>query len=427
MRFFIISIAVLLLFSCSKKQETTEQKPAPHFSEYQYMQNMQNKQTGEMWHIELSLQLPDSLKDLRKAIVSQIFSITSDSLTDKTLVERFLQNNDTLALYKAFADYYVANAEPIAGIKPDYESLCQYIEKKDGNTEDIKTVHVAVSEYMYTPSFASYNICFTSTDEGYIPRYKSVNYDRTKNCVLSADDMFDQTKIRAVLRGAATIQSNDLPEIHDVITTKAFCYNFKKDTLYAYPTTTTLPTTIVLPLKKYVGAIEAMSPNAKKILRQSLSKETESQLAKSRQFVSTFYSTYVLLTSDMGPAAPPPAFSDVTVENNCTPKVLRILSEQYDYDCPERICFSTAPFRTYANEGISVKIITYILGVHSVTKDWLVIDYSDKGYFGTTAIKVADYDSKLMIDDFRFLGNPVPQYWVTQGMLMQFASVISKY
>ena len=86
------------------------------------------------------------------------------------------------------------------------------------------------------------------------------------------------------------------------------------------------------------------------------------------------------------------------LRKHCTPKILKYLRENYDYDCDDGDCFAGWMFRSDAQDGNS----QYgIISVKSLGDDWYSYSFNDGGTKGTHRIKVIDKDGKLMIDGLK--------------------------
>jgi hypothetical protein len=86
------------------------------------------------------------------------------------------------------------------------------------------------------------------------------------------------------------------------------------------------------------------------------------------------------------------------LHKHCTPKMIKYLEENYDYDCETGDCLAVWMFRSDAQDGNSEN------GIISVTPkgdDWYHYKFNDGGTKGAHDIKVIDQNGKLMIDGLK--------------------------
>ena len=87
------------------------------------------------------------------------------------------------------------------------------------------------------------------------------------------------------------------------------------------------------------------------------------------------------------------------LHKHCTPKMIKYLKENYDYDCETGDCLAVWVFRTDNQDSLNSKH-----GVISVTQkgdDWYHYTFYDMGFKGAHDIKVIEQNGKLMIDGLK--------------------------
>lgn len=104
-------------------------------------------------------------------------------------------------------------------------------------------------------------------------------------------------------------------------------------------------------------------------------------------FLKAFYAHYVFDAESIEQIA-----NDV-----CTPKLLRYLKEQYDYDCMEGPCYAMWCFRTGMQDGPSdVSKVTEVIAEND---GWFKVSYLDMGNEGVTRIRFIMTHGKYKMDE----------------------------
>lgn len=104
-------------------------------------------------------------------------------------------------------------------------------------------------------------------------------------------------------------------------------------------------------------------------------------------FLKAFYARYVFDAESMEKIA-----NDV-----CTPKLLKYLEKEYDYDCMEEPCYAMWCFRTGMQDGPSdVSKVTEVIAEND---GWFKVSYLDMGNEGVTRIRFIMTHGKYKMDE----------------------------
>lgn len=104
-------------------------------------------------------------------------------------------------------------------------------------------------------------------------------------------------------------------------------------------------------------------------------------------FLKAFYARYVFNAESMEKIA-----NDV-----CTPKLLKYLEKEYDYDCMEEPCYAMWCFRTGMQDGPSD--VRKVTGVTAENDGWFKVSYLDMGNEGVTRIRFIMTHGKYKMDE----------------------------
>lgn len=91
------------------------------------------------------------------------------------------------------------------------------------------------------------------------------------------------------------------------------------------------------------------------------------------------------------------------LKRHCTPKMLRKLKADYDYDCYDGDCYATWDFRTGAQDSNYPDERNGINSVKHIEGSTYEYDYYDGGWRGRTRINVSIVDGVEKIDDVRLV------------------------
>lgn len=104
-------------------------------------------------------------------------------------------------------------------------------------------------------------------------------------------------------------------------------------------------------------------------------------------FLKAFYAHYVFDAESMEKIA-----NDV-----CTPKLLKYLEKEYDYDCMEEPCYAMWCFRTSMQDGPSdVSKVTEVIAEND---GWFKVSYLDMGNKGVSRIRFIMTHGKYKMDE----------------------------
>lgn len=104
-------------------------------------------------------------------------------------------------------------------------------------------------------------------------------------------------------------------------------------------------------------------------------------------FLKAFYARYVFDAESIEKIA-----NDV-----CTPKLLKYLEKEYDYDCMEEPCYAMWCFRTGMQDGPSdVRKVTEVIAEND---GWFKVSYLDMGNKGVSRIHFIMADGKYKMDE----------------------------
>lgn len=104
-------------------------------------------------------------------------------------------------------------------------------------------------------------------------------------------------------------------------------------------------------------------------------------------FLKAFYARYVFNAESMERIA-----NDV-----CTPKLLKYLEKEYDYDCMEEPCYAMWCFRTGMQDGPSD--VRKVTDVTAENDGWFKVSYLDMGNEGVTRIRFIMTHGKYKMDE----------------------------
>lgn len=104
-------------------------------------------------------------------------------------------------------------------------------------------------------------------------------------------------------------------------------------------------------------------------------------------FLKAFYARYVFNAESMEKIA-----NDV-----CTPKLLKYLEKEYDYDCMEEPCYAMWCFRTGMQDGPSD--VSKVTDVTAENDGWFKVSYLDMGNEGVTRIRFIMTHGKYKMDE----------------------------
>ena len=104
-------------------------------------------------------------------------------------------------------------------------------------------------------------------------------------------------------------------------------------------------------------------------------------------FLKAFYARYVFNAESMEKIA-----NDV-----CTPKLLKYLEKEYDYDCMEEPCYAMWCFRTGMQDGPSD--VRKVTDVTAENDGWFKVSYLDMGNEGVTRIRFIMTHGKYKMDE----------------------------
>ena len=82
---------------------------------------------------------------------------------------------------------------------------------------------------------------------------------------------------------------------------------------------------------------------------------------------------------------------------HCTEKLLNKLSQKYDYECSQDVCYAIWLFRTQAQDGPSNR--SEIVRVKPEGDGWYTYDFYDMGIKGRNRVRVFVKDGVVMMDD----------------------------
>lgn len=91
------------------------------------------------------------------------------------------------------------------------------------------------------------------------------------------------------------------------------------------------------------------------------------------------------------------------LKRHCTPKMLRKLKADYDYDCYDGDCYATWDFRTGAQDSNYPDERNGINSVKHIEGSTYEYDYYDGGWRGRTRINITIVDGVEKIDDVRLV------------------------
>lgn len=91
------------------------------------------------------------------------------------------------------------------------------------------------------------------------------------------------------------------------------------------------------------------------------------------------------------------------LKRHCTPKMLRKLKADYDYDCYDGDCYATWDFRTGAQDSNYPDERNGIISVKHIEGSTYEYNYYDGGWRGRTRINVSIVDGVEKIDDVRLV------------------------
>ncbi len=109
------------------------------------------------------------------------------------------------------------------------------------------------------------------------------------------------------------------------------------------------------------------------------------------EFLKNFYLDYVLNSRDNN-------FEEIA-HDVCTPKLLKFLADNYEYDCDSGDCYAIWLFRTGLQDGPSDE--NKVTSVTPLEDNWYRVKYVDLGTFGTTCIHFVADDGVLKMDEIK--------------------------
>ncbi len=108
-------------------------------------------------------------------------------------------------------------------------------------------------------------------------------------------------------------------------------------------------------------------------------------------FLKEFYLDYVLYGRNK-------CFEEIADEV-CTSRLLKVLADNYGYDCDEGNCYAIWLFRTGLQDGLSDE--NKVISVIALEDNWYQVEYVDMGIFGTTSIHFVEDDGALKMDEIK--------------------------
>lgn len=109
---------------------------------------------------------------------------------------------------------------------------------------------------------------------------------------------------------------------------------------------------------------------------------------RAKEIINNLYTNYVFGNKD---------FSQIA-KDVCSPKLLKILKDEYEYDCEDGECYAVWIFRTSAQDGTDVNKIKSITPKGN---GWYDVSYIDMGYEGLTSVKFVKANGKMIIDEIK--------------------------
>lgn len=84
---------------------------------------------------------------------------------------------------------------------------------------------------------------------------------------------------------------------------------------------------------------------------------------------------------------------------HCTPSMLQLLADNFDYDCDDGDCYAGWMFRTEAQDGKGDGEQAHgVVAVGDVGEGWYEYIFFDEGFRGVTRLKLLFDGDKIMID-----------------------------
>ncbi len=120
----------------------------------------------------------------------------------------------------------------------------------------------------------------------------------------------------------------------------------------------------------------------------ALQKEAVVASVDQSEFLKDFYTDYILtFQKDFAEAA-----SEI-----CTPRLLKYLADEYEYDCPNGDCYAIWRFRTGCQDGPSDE--RRVEDVSALGKDWYEVRFIELGNHGVKYIHFAESDGTMKMDE----------------------------
>ena len=83
----------------------------------------------------------------------------------------------------------------------------------------------------------------------------------------------------------------------------------------------------------------------------------------------------------------------------CTPRLIRLLKDSYEYECEDGECYAMWLFRSGNPDGVSN--VSKVTNVTNEGNGWFRVSYLDMGIEGATYIRLIVYDGVQMMDEIR--------------------------
>lgn len=333
------------------------------FQDIQISKNFVND-ANEYFNVKIKISWPESLeggdvKPLQTAIMNKAFGYSKNNIDE------------------AISAYFASFGKEIDQLPEWNMEITQY------------NVSIEVKEETYIKGrYSAFSVLYINYAEGgsfhaadVINRY--VNYDIQNQMVLSAADIFnDKISHSEILREIKRSSSgewsnvkepNELPK--EVLLTDSQIH-------FAFDGWQPRVEVITIGIRENL-----ISPRIKNLLLRT---ETINETANEQEkdIINNLYTNYVFGNED---------FSQIA-KDICSPKLLKILKDEYEYDCEDGECYAVWIFRTTAQDGTDVNEVKNIT---SKGNGWYEVSYIDMGNEGMTSIKFIEADGKMIMDEIK--------------------------
>lgn len=389
---WIVLLGIVVMESCSKAQAAEQEEQ--HVQLKQNFIKTDEEGDREVTHISFDMEWPNGNIGLQKAMIDSIADfyindIDKNKLFTKVFEEKYFGTpSDTTNVANVFSEAFRAvYGKEIAGIGNSYDELYAY--KEANNIGVIYAMYGHIAKIATNEDFISYRFdrlfeggSAWATQHGFI-------YDLKKDKAVWNKDVMDFNYLNLYYQATCSIGDSE----GESNTEQVLDVSLGTDNLYLRGSwgTGDLRT---ISFKDYPQLASAIKQPYQKYYTEFINSSNTEFDKRVESFLKDFYTKQIFGNS-----------SDYAViKNSCSANVLKRLKDAYEYDIEGEEAYAIEQFRTGAPESCSCNPTepdkSYVKDIVTIGQGLYVVNYVDMNWIAATAIKVADVNGKLQIENY---------------------------